>query len=267
MKKIIQHVISFLLLFIMYNNLYAQNKKGYAELSFLVLDTVQKQFLPLMIYPKFKVWYKKNYGLKLSNLISIVENDSAVTKYEIKVYKYHFIDVKSKIMYEYSTMHRDSLFNKAYVVSDTMPEKAGGYVFWGTLGKDSPFVLKIPIKQLSNISDTIINNIKFKRKQVITHTKTDTTEFNTILRLYFRPDTKGSPLNLAWDYANKFHLPLARFESIVPTPQHTIAYEINYIRFKLTKEEKRIFKAWIRNAKKYKHIVEEKRQITIPENI
>lgn len=251
----IKIILTTIFLILLTSNIYGQkNKTGYALLTLKVYDTLHSKYISIPVIPDFKVWYKGNYSIRQQDFVNIVEDNEGNSIVNVYPNMYYFIDIKRRIFYEYCEFNTKNIFYRAYLVSDTMLERSTGTVFWGyPKNLDSTEQIIIPIESLKPMSDTLIENTRYIRMFAKTFPKNNLNNDSTLSIYYFRPDVKGSPLNIVWNTAKYFEYPLVCIESFSKPPYSSIVQYIQFIRFKLTKQEKKIFRVWKKHARKYRN--------------
>jgi hypothetical protein len=173
------------------------------------------------------------------------KNDTA-TDWESKVLCYYFIDLRNMIVYKYHSFSPDSMFTKKYTKQDSFPFRYG-WNFYNHIAYTNQ-------KNIQKISDTMLSNINYKRA-IATYTSV-TDKGDSLLCLnteYLRCDKRGSFFNLneAIGVILNLDCPVVMSESYYPNLNFRQKDVIEFLPRKLTKEEKKVFKAWEKNEKLY----------------
>ena len=226
---------------------YAQKVKEYVVISKLeVYDTLEKKFYQSEFFENSTILCYKNYAIRNLVRIRIHESDDRGSKREVIPLKYFLIDLKERKIYDYSHFSKSAKYLGSYHVSDSMNENAFGYFFWGN--KDSSKQMIIPKVKKNPMPDTLIKNILFKREYFFNTKIINNDTLKSLWILYYRYDIKNSIFHFDVEFDKTNKLPLCRFEIFENKIQHAMEY--SYERLKLTRKERQVFKAWIRNAKK-----------------
>lgn len=161
----------------------------------------------------------------------------------------YFIDLRTLSFYEYPSLSARSKFTRKYIQADSMPV----YLGWNFYS----FAEQQKADSLKWISDTIINNIKYKRLQYTYEEQYRKLDLSMearhhIVHLLTSCQNEGSIFHIS-RYLERRSNAACPFEislNQVVSPKFTIKVEVRYQR-ELTKEEHAIFDAWERNLKKY----------------
>jgi hypothetical protein len=117
--------------------------------------------------------------------------------------------------------------------------------FW-----DNVDVLKNDL--ITNLSDTTINNIRYKRIRTIEQVNTEKGNIEFTKVAYLRCDLNKPLFMFNRSLSIKAGCAMVKFEEINQPKIYTDAYaEIEYLPNELTREELKIFTSWERNAKEY----------------
>jgi hypothetical protein len=242
-------IIILLFLFVFFYKTKAQkSREAFIVLSQKVYDTSTRKYIMPPFYFDNKTWIYKNYSIREVRSYEYREDSlGKVVKNERVLIKYTFIDVKNRLFYEYPpSFSKKSTFFKSYTPNDTMIERFGGYIFWSS--NDSTNQIKIPRTNYASMSDTTINGVLFKREYCFHSKHFEGKSYPAQWVLYYRYDIESSIVHLDINFDQQNKLPVVMIEVIEPQTRQKM--EISYERLKLTRKERQVFKAWIRNARK-----------------
>ncbi len=218
---------------------------GVAHLSRKYFDSSQNKYVLPELLIEHKVLYRNSFAIQEMDSIYHEEKNDKTIKYEVYPIKYFFIDLKTKKFTEYLKLDKDIKYNRTFLLQDTMKEYPFGYIFFGS--KDSASKLNMPNEKYSEIPDTLIEGIKYKRLKCLHPMNYQGKNYETVWIAYFRYDIKKSILHLSKEFDEKMNWSMVKLE-VFGIKMRTLL-EINYIRSELTKEENEIFDAWECNAK------------------
>ena len=237
-----------LILFICFSQtLFCQfNKQGYAIQTQRFFDSSKNTYLFSELLPEFKLWYRNSVSIREIDSIYHEEVSGKTTKYSVNPQKYFFIDLRTRIFYEYAKLNKNEPLVKSFQVVDTMKMLYPSiYIFFGS--KDSASRINMPNEKYFEIPDTLIEGIKYKRLKCLHQVNYHGKSYKNVWIPYFRYDIKKSILHLSKEFDEKMNWPMVKLE--VFDVKFRTLLEINYVRSELTKEENEIFDAWERNAK------------------
>jgi hypothetical protein len=228
--------------------------EGCVTVSVRMYDSLKGYFSPALYFNN-KILIYKNYAIREFNT-HFYEEDSLgkVVKNKLILTSYIFIDIKKKRFFEYPPLFSPkAVFSNTFIDNDSVPKSYAGYLFWTP--NDTTRQIRIPQTTYQQISDTIINTIKFKREHCFYTKNVQGVLYPAEWILYYRYDIKNSSLHFDFNFDETKDNPLVMFE-VISAEQRQIR-EINYERLKLTRKERQVFKAWIRNAKKQQSLESE----------
>ncbi|MBP9214456.1 MAG: hypothetical protein KBF36_07875 [Chitinophagaceae bacterium] len=250
MNKVLLFTLTYLLGF--FTTIFSQNaQQGFALYKNLFFDTVKNEYTGSKFLPDSKIWFNKKYSIREAVAIVWHESNSITTKFEVPIIGYYFIDIHAKRLYEYPKFSQNVKFSSNYLAVDSIKKSVFGNFFWKA--QDPSQELKLAATTYSKLSDTIINKTLFKREI----SKTDSNGYRKIL--YYRYDIEKSNIHYDLSFDANNILPVVMIEFLFPNSKMKQLLEISYERLYLTRKEKKVFKAWIKNAKKVEK--EEKKKL------
>lgn len=228
-----------------------KNIEACVTVSVRLFDSLKGYYSPALYFNN-KILIYKNYAIREFNT-HYYEEDSLgkVVINKLLLTNYIFIDIKEKRFFEYPPKFSPKAkFYNTFIDNDSVPKSYAGYLFWTP--SDSNRQIRIPQTTYHQISDTIINAIRFKREHCFYPKNVQGVSYLSEWILYYRSDIKNSTLHFDFNFDKTKDNPVVMFE-VINAEQRQIR-EINYERLKLTRKERQVFKAWIRNAKKQKSL-------------
>ncbi len=222
------------------------DRQGYVIQTQKFFDSSKNTYLFSELLPEFKLWYRESFSIREIDSIYHEEVSGKTTKYSVNPLKFYFIDLHTKIFYEYAKLNKNEPLLKSFQVVDTMKMLYPSiYIFFGS--KDSASRINMPNEKYFEIPDTLIQGIKYKRLKCLHQMNYHGKTYETVWIPYFRYDIKKSILHLSKEFDEKMNWPMVKLE--VFDVKFKTLLEINYVRSELTKEETEIFDAWEHNAK------------------
>lgn len=235
-------VLFFLVLSMLYScsTQKAMLKSGFLTYRFRQYDISSKTYSKPFL-SDINVWY--NNKLVIQEVFSVITKSDTLgqTTTKKKIEYYLFIDRESKTFFHYSSFSDTARILDSYIQADTAILRGkGGWQFYG---EDN-----IQYSDLSYLSDTIIDNINYKRVKFIE--LSNGKEINIIG--YLCCDRKGTMFQIGKNITNLTGCPMVKYEQI---PSDGILYltsdEIVFERDSLTDNELQIFRVWQKNETKF----------------
>ncbi len=193
------------------------------------------------IFPDLKIWYKDSLVIEQIKLVNINTDTTQLTTITHPIDGYVFIDLKSKSFYHYKTFSDTALIINKYTQPDSLPIQGnGGWNFYNS--RD----LKL-IGNPETLSDTVINNLTYKRVKLFTKIEED-----IVIQIgYLECDRKNSFFQLYTNLGKKLGCPIVRLDDL-PSIQNpkAVSVQIDFVSDKLTSNEMKVFNAWEKNARK-----------------
>jgi hypothetical protein len=207
-------------------------------------DRKTNQFIPIPQSKDRTMWYKDSLVIQEINHVYQNEDINHNTTWNVQIERYKFIDLRSKDIYEYYTFS-----DTAKMIKKCLPNDSGCigecWRFW----KSYHFM---ETGKLSNLPDTLIGRVNYRRVTVVKSLKTDKGGIEVATTGYFRCDIKDGLFMFDQLFSKKIGCPMVCFEERVSPPVYSDTRgEIEYLPRKLTQQELRVFAAWERNAKDY----------------
>jgi hypothetical protein len=189
---------------------------------------------------KEKIWYKDSMAIESVNTQSIVSDETNKTTDGVIVTHYRFSDLRKKIVYEYKTFSDTAKIIRKYSYDDSVQILSGWNFKW---------VRKLDYNGTpGNLTDTIIDKITYKRVRVSTGTQANPFE----MICYFRCDKKGTIFTLDRAISEMVGCPMVKKYSFSLLKRGKAAStEVDFLADALTKDELKVFDAWVKNIKKY----------------
>jgi len=215
-------------------------KEGIIQLRFRDYDSTEHKYVNKAFMTDLSIWYKNNFVIEEIKTIKTSDSDGVITL-ETPIAYYLFIDRDTKAFYNYSSFSDTARILDKYTQADTAEIKGlGGWSFYREH--------KLNVDSLKFLSDTTLDNIVYRRVQILLNV-------NDILRptlIYLRCDKKGTVFLFDKNLSEKLDCPIVRIDYL-PTSKNPspVSSEIVFIKDSLTKEEQRVFEAWEKNMKKY----------------
>lgn len=224
-----------------------KNNEGFVLLSRSFWDSSINKYIVPKSLGSHKIWYKGNKAIRQESEILWEEKGDSIICFEERSIRYYYIDLKKRTFYEYNQFNKDCTFTKKYVVYDSMLKHSSfGYIFWGF--KDSSKNFLFPNEKYYPLPDTTINNIHFKRESCNQTVSFNDTNILVTFILYYRTDIKKTIFHFNKEFDLQRGMCVTKVEIIEPNIKQCL--ELNYVRQKLTKEERKVFRSWKRKVKK-----------------
>ncbi len=186
-----------------------------------------------------KVWYQDSLGVTEICRINIVDTDDTTRSTFISTIGYRYVNLKRKWAYEYEIFADTASIKRKYRYNDTT-EFIGGWNFERNI--------KLPADDFRLLSDTIINNLTYKRYKVRLNFKSR--EYEGIC--WFRCDKKNTYFNLEKSLSDVTGCTNVFFRMYpVNNPTNVTSKELKFISNNLPDSVKRVFKAWKKNENIY----------------
>jgi hypothetical protein len=185
-----------------------------------------------------KVWYKDSMAIEEVRYQNVVTDSKNNTSVDYPIRNYRFNDLRKRTVYEYKSFSDTAAIIKKYSLDDTSIKLASGWNFkhfrnWGYDNVDK------------NLSDTVIENVTYKRVQL----RRTMLNFKYIMICYFRCDKKGTIFNLDEGISKITDCPLVKYYHIpLQKKGLNLFSEIIFSADKFTKEEQKVFDAWKKYA-------------------
>lgn len=186
-----------------------------------------------------KVWFSDSVSVEEINITKQHQIGSSTTV-TFEPLLYRFIDLSSKVMYDYKNFSDTAVaFNKALLPDSIMKDYGWSYY--------SNKVRQIDGQPLL-LSDTVVENINYKR-----------IKFNFIgddshkgyQVGYMRCDGKGKMFSLEKKYSGSINCAMTKFEDFeFGKSKPSVVMEIEFVTDTLNANEQRVIEAWKRNVKK-----------------
>ena len=195
-----------------------------------------------LYWPDTKIWYKDSMVIEqIPGLYMNTDTNGIETRW-VKTEYYTFIDLRTKSFYDYSSFSDTAGLIKKYIQADSTPV-SGGWNFYAQ--RDWPGQLT-PV----SLSDTLIDNIVYKRIQVIK--EPDSTQQNKKIWIgYLNCDRKNTLFMFDKSLSKTTGCPIVRFDE-QPLPEFVfrpVSAQIEFISDTLSNDELKVFNAWEKNAK------------------
>lgn len=200
-------------------------------------------------------WYKDSLVICEGDHVDIETDSSGKETWKNYPGEYTFIDLRERSFYEYYNFSDTARIVDTYLQRDSGRTKRG-WNFFSNQAFFSP--------EAERLSDTIINRIKYQRLRDTKIIDISNPEEQKIFGKkqvqvkvgYIRCDLKTPVFSSDKIFEKKTGCVIIRTDYINPPGRPNLIVEIEYVRNKLTAAERKVFKAWERNAKK--NPVEEK---------
>ncbi len=215
-------------------------KKGYNGLigaNIYFFDTTVQNFVYAPGYwPEERIWFHDSAVIEELTGIHAEYNEHGMEKRRwVTINKYLFIDLRNKAFYEYTSFSDTVRFIRKYTQADSIGI-SGGWNFYYPRNSDT--------QSYQFISDTVINEILFKRVKLIQKSGLNITTGIG----YLRCDKKGTMFQDDREFSTKVGCPLVRVDA-TSKKYGSLSHRIDFLRDSLTPEELKVFAAWERNAK------------------
>lgn len=184
-----------------------------------------------------KFWYRDSSAIFEIKVTRGRGGSDVVTKYNYELVKYTFLDLRKMRCQDYLVLSDTAAPFCNYVLGRT--DFLSGVNLWYT--EDSTF----NSVELINLSDTVINNVNYKRVCQV-NSKTVPRSKNT----YFL-DCEKAPIafNLSEGLSEIYSGCQVRIMEMNSNDEMTMGFSMEQVRSKLTEEENRIFDKWEANSK------------------
>jgi hypothetical protein len=214
--------------------------EGFIILNVARYDSSTKQYSGEDLMPDLRIWHRGNFVIQEIKIIKTSTVDGNF-KYETPLLYYLVMDRDKKMFYHYSSFSDTARLLDQYKLEDTSEMKAAGG--W-------PFYKEINVEVIGpkkDLKDTVINDVLYKR----VYFSIKNGDFISPSVYYLRCDKKGSLFRFDKKLSEEFGCPIVRIDHL-PTAEKPapISSELVFVRNKLTNEERRIFDAWEKKAKK-----------------
>jgi hypothetical protein len=209
-------------------------------------DPAQKKFIAISQNKDMTMWYKDSLVIQEVNHIYQKEDENHNITWEVITERYKFVDLRTKEIYEYYSFSDTSKMIKKCAREDTGCARETWAIWTETHGF-------MPDREPIKMSDTIINDIKYRRVmyEQLMNTSRGVTTFFVIG--YLRCDLKKAVLMYDKQFSKKMGCPLIRFDEYYSPPLYEPDYgECEYLPRKLNARELKIFATWEKSARKSK---------------
>lgn len=207
-------------------------------------DPEIKEYIEQPTYwPGNRIWFKDSMVIEEISGLYINRDTNGHETRLVKTEYYTFIDMPSKTFYDYDVFSDTAKLIKKYIQNDSTPV-FGGWNFyvahkWPRTESPSP------------LSDTVINNITYKRLRLVNEIHKNNGKFDQIFIAYLCCDKKNTMFMFDKDLSKKMGCPIVRVDELSSeTQSNQRSSQIEFIRNKLTSEELKVINAWGIKAKK-----------------
>jgi hypothetical protein len=186
-----------------------------------------------------KVWYQDSIGItEIRSFVTDEKIDGTIARYT-KTTGYRLVDLKNKWVYEYNNFQDTATIRNKYAFNDS--------TVWGG-GWNFKRHSKHNIDNFYSLSDTVINNIAYKRyRKVYSFNDTKFTSIELVncdkRRTHFQLDTSLSN-KIGCTVVSRYTYPTAY-------PRAIISEEVRFISEKIPDSVLKVFAAWKRNETLY----------------
>jgi hypothetical protein len=261
-------LINIILLSMCSNSISAQSSScGYVEYKMLALDTIHNAYVHLGVADR-KILYEDSTVIIPSNRIYTKTMNGVLTEWYQKADYYTFIDLHAKGIFNVKKYTKDSNFYSTYNATFYEYEKLENYApirrmynnidtgvahtwvfFTKYIFKNALDTIGQVRDSVIRLADTTINNQVYKRNKLWRMNSEGVLQVVSIQ--YWLCDVKKWMLIFAPDVDKEGCIYAGQeYQRINPQKQTWISDRIEYHSGGLSKDEKKVFKAWIKNAKK-----------------
>ena len=217
------------------------------HISFIEKLYIEKEEVPLKYAAGgLQVWYKdSNIIYEITNLYSKSVDDVEV-EFGVKLKNYTFLDLRTMIFYDYNSLSDTATLIRCYTLPDSE------YVAWNF------YYSKRFLQSYNNflsLPDTNINNITYKRllKSHTYDNNYDSTQssFTVVYTYFMQCNRKGSIFHIDRTFDDTINIcPATRLDIYYVGKENKVTSgQIEFISDTLSKDESKVFKKWIENAK------------------
>jgi hypothetical protein len=194
------------------------------------------------VLPEQRMWFKDSIVIQEIKQSETSVNSNGVTTRTHSIIHYGFFDLRTGTYYDYSSFSDTAILLRKYLLTDSVP--IHGFNFQQVLKTEY-------VKPLQILSDTVIENIKFKRYKLFMKSYDKRNPEGVVEMIgYGRCNMKGTLFDMGPSLGVEQECPITRLDYL-PTDESPmlLSLEIQFIRNKLTSEEQKIFNAWEKYAK------------------